>query len=160
MRDPHNTNWLQAPEDPLNQSPLFGPPPQTDGAVDAARNEAAALAALPEPEEMPPYIQDLLELAGVPRTMTAGQILVWTNACQTSSEFEHVEAEVHPEGLWVEFRVQFSTARKLRLRTGRFEEVLAIEDSAGMSGADSTSTASARVALDCARAVGQLLIRH
>lgn len=151
--------WLQPPPD---MAPLLLAAPQPPEGLFPAlpQLEPEELATMPAPEPMPAYIQDLFETAGAPRDLVAGQTLAWTNAAQTSSRYHRAEVQVDDEAQWAELRLTLATGRRLRLRVSRYADVLLLEDTAGVAAADSLSVAGARIALEFARAVGQLMITH
>ena len=152
---------LMPPPDGMREGDsLFGPPPRQPAIESFEEMQDQLLALQPQPEAMPTYIQDLLSMASVPRSLTTGQTLEWTNACKTSAQFTCAAAQVSDCSQWMELRLQFATGRKVRMRIGRNEEVLALEDSAGISGTEAVFSGVAGVTLDFAAAVRQLMIKH
>jgi hypothetical protein len=155
------TRLLMPPPDAMHEgNSLFGPPPDQRLIESVEEMEAHLLALQPEPEAMPAYIQDLMAMAGVPRSLTTGQTLEWTNACKTSVRYLHATAQVSDCSQWVEFQLAFATGRNVRMRTSRNEEVLALEDSAGINGSEAVFNTVAGITLDFAEAVRQLMITH
>lgn len=107
---------LMPPPDGMREGDsLFGPPPRQPVIESFEEMQDQLLALQPQPEAMPTYIQYLLSMASVPRSLTAGQTLEWTNACKASAQFTCAVAQVSDCSQCMELRLQFATGRKVRM---------------------------------------------
>lgn len=122
--------------------------------------EDELVAALPDREPMPEYIQRMFEVAGVPRNIAAGECLIWVNACKMSAKYETASARVNDDASWFELRVTGQTGRTQRLRCNRYGDLLEFEDSAGTDASTQLQNVIANVLLDFKEATHQLLIMH
>lgn len=149
------------PEETLRSSaPLFELPDRARGGGDQTQLEKDLIADQPGPEPLPDYIQDMFEVAGIPRSMGAGESLHWTNACKTSTKFLSAQAQVSPDATWFELAMVHQTGRSQRLRCNRYGDMLAWEDSAGADPNGLVQNCIAAALLDFSSATRQLMVRH
>lgn len=139
---------------------LFAPPDQSTSNGGQLDLEADLIAGQPDAEPLPSFILDMFEVAGIPRSMSAGDSLRWTNACGTSTIFESAHAQINGDASWFELVLVHQTGRSQRLRCNRYGDVLALEDSAGVEPNELLQNAYAGVLLDFSSATKQLMVRH
>lgn len=111
-------------------------------------------------EPLPPYLQTLFNVAGVPPGLGCGDTLTWIDASGTSTEFKRARVCVEAGGAWIEFTLSWTTGREQRLRTTRYLNVVALEDSGGFSDAEPLATAAGRLLTDFRAATVDLLLTH
>ncbi len=148
---------LMAP--PGDANPHFGTPDEGTPALFADETWPTP-AEEDDREPLPPYMAQLFEVAGVPATLDNGQTLYWSNAACTSSRFSQAQVHIEPLGAWVEFTLVWSNSRRQRMRTTRYLDVVALEDSLGLDGAEPVTLASGRLLVDFRAAVAELMVRH
>lgn len=162
MSKSNSAPGLAMPDDLATIPCLFEPP--SNGQDEAGMLELdldlVALAAQPDSDPMPDYIQDMFEVAGVPRSMSAGESLNWLNGCKTSVKFESACAKVDVESAWFELAIQHQSGRRQRLRCTRYGDLVAIEDSAGIDSNGLIQAAVATILLDFKAASSQLMVKH
>ncbi len=122
--------------------------------------ETELIADQPDAEPLPDFVQDMFEVAGIPRSMGAGESLSWTNACKTSTKFQSAHAQVNADATWFELTVMYQTGRNQRLRCNRYGDMLVLEDSAGIEPNGMLQNSVAAALLDFANATKQLMVRH
>lgn len=160
MNKSNSGSGLAMPDELATIPCLFEPP--GDGQEEAGMLEldVVALAAQPDSDPMPDYIQDMFEVAGVPRSMSAGESLSWFNGCKTSVKFESACAKVDVDSAWFELSIQHQSGRRQRLRCTRYGDLVAIEDSAGIDSNGLIQAAVATILLDFKAASSQLMVKH
>ncbi len=148
---------------------LMAPPGDADshfGTPDEGTPGLFADEAWPTPAEeddrepLPPYMVHLFEVAGVPSNLDNGQTLYWSNAASTSARFSQAQVRIEPLGAWVEFTLVWANERRQRMRTTRYLDVVALEDSLGLNGTEPVTLASGRLLVDFRAAVAELMVRH
>lgn len=139
---------------------LFEHPDQQFDASGMLELETELIADQPEAEPMPGYIQDMFDVAGVPRSMRAGESLQWFNGCKTSVKYESASASVHSDASWFELVIVHQSGRGQRLRCSRYGDLMALEDSAGVDANGLIQTTMAGMLLDFSAATRQLMVKH
>ncbi|MDT8992880.1 hypothetical protein RQP54_18545 [Curvibacter sp. APW13] len=149
----------QTPHDEVVQPPcLFALPPEGEDSM--LELEASLIAAQPEAEPLPGYIQDMLAVAGVSAAMRAGESLAWCNGCRTSVKYESATVAVSQDAGWFELNILHCNSRKQRLRYSRHGDLLLLEDTLGTDSNGLIQTAIASMLLDFKEASKQLMIKH
>lgn len=139
---------------------LFELPDREPQACGMLELETELIADQPEAEPMPSYIQDMFEVAGVPRSMRAGESLQWFNGCKTSVKYESASAKVHTDASWFELVIVHQSGRGQRLRCTRYGDLVALEDSAGVDANGMIQNTMAGMLLDFCAATRQLMVKH
>lgn len=141
-------------------SPLLfeQPTPQDPNAMLAL--ELETIAAQPPAELMPTYIQDMFEVADIPRSIRAGESLEWCNGCKVSVKYDFAKVLVSIDAEWFELAINHQTGQKQRMRISRYGDLLAYEDSVGVPENLTLQNLIATMLLEFSKATSQLMVKH
>lgn len=160
MNKYQNGVTLEHPDESAMLPCLFAPPEdglEQDGAL---AMEAVLLVDQPDAEPMPDFIQDMLEVAGIPRSISAGECLHWFNGCKTSIKYESASVKIDVNAGWFELTINHQSGRLQRLRCTRYGDLVTLDDTAGIDANGLVQTAIASVLLDFKAASNQLMVKH
>lgn len=153
-------NALLMPPPDLGNPYFATPDENTPGLFDENAQSPMAPADADDREPLPPYVAQLFEVAGVPTSLDNGQVLQWSDVARTSARFVEARAQVDDRGAWIEFSLLWSSGRRQCMRTTRYLDVVALQDSSGLQGNEPVTLASGRLLADFRDAVQELMVRH
>ncbi len=151
---------LALPDEATTLPYLFEPPRNETDTNGMLELETELMADQPDADPMPDYIQDMFEVAGVPRSIGSGESLQWFNGCRTSVKYESACAQVAADSSWFELRIVHQSGRSQRLRCSRYGDLVALDDSVGIEAEGLIQTAVATFLLEFKAASRQLMVKH